>query len=127
MRQYIAQLPSLNVPTTYSSPQLDIKSVTFLMNCEHYPKIPTELGVINITATEMKNLTSTQIATDEDEATVRLVASHMTHAADTVKRFYQHLQREKENVTVFNKISSSKRQAEEAHATSAEKGKKEVA
>ena len=49
----------------------------------------------------------------QKKATVRLVASHMAHAADTAKRFYQHLQGEKESVTVFNKISSSKRQAEE--------------
>ena len=32
----------------------------------------------------------------QKKVTVRLVASHMTHAADTAKRFYQHLQGEKE-------------------------------
>ena len=40
----------------------------------------TELGEININATDMRKLTSTKVAVEEDNATARTVASHMTHS-----------------------------------------------
>ena len=67
---------------------------------------PTELGVLEVTATEMRKMTSTQVAKDSiDDATVRTVGSHMTHTTDTAKRFYQHLQGQKESVEAFRVIN----------------------
>ena len=68
---------------------------------------PTELGVINMTATEMRKLTSTTVATEShDEATVRNVASHMSHTTDTARRFYQHLQGEEKRVSAYATINN---------------------
>ena len=74
---------------------------------------PTELGVINVTATDMRKMTATGVAEEStDEATVRNVATHMSHSADTARRFYQHLQGEERSVTAYTTING-KRPAEE--------------
>ena len=75
---------------------------------------PTELGVIKVTATDMRKMTATEVAqTSGNEATVRNVASHMTHTAETAKRFYQHLQERERSVTAYTTINKNKRTLEE--------------
>ena len=59
-------------------------------------------------------MTATAVAqTSGDKATVRNVASHMTHTAETAKRFYQHLQGRESSVTAYATINKNKRTLEE--------------
>ena len=54
---------------------------------------PTTLGVVNMTTTKMRKLTSTQVAAEgATDATIRTVATHMTHGTDTTRKYYQHLE-----------------------------------
>jgi len=54
--------------------------------------VPPRLGILDVTATEMRKLTATHVACEQSDTTVRLVASHMTHDAETARKHYQHLQ-----------------------------------
>ena len=52
---------------------------------------PTSLGVISVTATDMRKFTATHVAKEGATAeTIRTVATHMTHSEDTARRYYQY-------------------------------------
>ena len=75
---------------------------------------PTTLGVVNMTTTQMRKLTSTQVAAEgATDATIRTVATHMTHGADTARKYYQHLEGVSQSVAAFGEISR-KRSADPA-------------
>ena len=65
---------------------------------------PTELGVIEMTSTEMRKLTSTKVAEERDDITVRVIASHITHTAETAKKYYQHIQGVGQSVAAYGAI-----------------------
>ena len=67
---------------------------------------PTECGVLNITATSVAEEGS-------DEATVRNVASHMSHTAETARTFYQNMQGDERSVATYTVINKNKRPLEE--------------
>ena len=53
---------------------------------------PTLMGTLKVTATEMRKLTSTNVATNGSEDLFRKVAAHMTHGEDTARKYYHHIQ-----------------------------------
>ena len=75
---------------------------------------PTSLGVISVTATDMRKFTATHVAKDgATPETIRTVATHMTHSEDTAKRYYQHLQGADESVEAFSVMSRKRPPTEE--------------
>ena len=76
-------------------------------------EFPTQSGRLNVTATEMRKMTATDIARDgADNATIRELATHMSHSEMTARRYYQRIEGEDGSVRAFGAISG-KRQAEE--------------
>ena len=75
---------------------------------------PTSLGAINVTSTKMRKLTSTYVAANgASDATIRTVATHMTHAPDTARKYYQHLEGITKSVQAYDDITTRTRGAEE--------------
>ena len=54
----------------------------------------------------MRKLTATQVANDgASDEIVRNVATHMTHSADTARKYYQHLEGVAQSVEAYTEIS----------------------
>ena len=59
------------------------------------------------TATEMRKLTSTNVAADGSEDLVWKVAAHMTHGEDTARKYYRHMQGIKESVNAYEATATT--------------------
>ena len=68
---------------------------------------PTSMGTLKVTATEMRKLTSTNVAADGSEDMVRKVAAHVTHGEDTARKYYRHMQGIKESVNAYKATATT--------------------
>ena len=69
---------------------------------------PTSMGVLKLTATNMRKLTATGVAAEGTEDMVRKVAAHMTHGEDT-RKYYRHLQGVAESVNAYTEVTAVER------------------
>ena len=75
---------------------------------------PTSLGVINVTSTQMRKLTSTYVAANgATDASIRTVATHMTHDPSTARKYYQHVEGVSKSVEAYDDITKKRRGADE--------------
>ena len=75
---------------------------------------PTSLGVINVTSTQMRKLTSTYVAANgATDASIRTVATHMTHDPSTARKYYQHLEGVSKSVEAYDDITRKRSAPEE--------------
>ena len=75
---------------------------------------PTSLGVINVTSTQMRKLTSTYVAANgATDASIRTVATHMTHDPSTARKYYQHVEGVSKSVEDYDDITKKRRGADE--------------
>ena len=70
---------------------------------------PTSMGVLKLTATNMRKLTATGVAAEGTEDMVRKVAAHMTHGEDTARKYYRHLQGVAESVNAYTEVTAMER------------------
>ena len=67
---------------------------------------PTSLGVINVTSTHVRKLTSTYVAANgATDASIRTVATHMTHDPSTARKYYQHVEGVSKSVEAYDDIT----------------------
>ena len=61
-----------------------------------------------------RKLTSTYVAANgASDATIRTVATHMTHAANTARKYYQHVEGVTKSIQAYDDISTRKRRVDE--------------
>ena len=70
---------------------------------------PTSMGVLKLTATNMRKLSATGVAAEGTEDMVRKVAAHMTHGEDTTRKYYRHLQGVAESVNAYTEVTAVER------------------
>ena len=72
------------------------------------------MGVINVTSTQMRKLTSTYVAANgATDASIKTVATHMTHDPSTARKYYQHVEGVSKSVEAYDDITKRRRGAEE--------------
>ena len=54
----------------------------------------------------MRKISATNVAATSDDATVRRVAQHTTHDAETAKRYYQQMQGRKNSVEAYEALNT---------------------
>jgi hypothetical protein len=66
---------------------------------------PMVAGELKVTLTAMRKVAATKVAKEsQDDRTVLMVATHMSHAPDTASKYYQHMKGENESVAAFSMI-----------------------
>ena len=67
---------------------------------------PTQHGVLKVSSTEMRKMSSTAVASTKDDAMIRSVANHLTHDPSTAKAYYQHVHGSKNSLQAYNTLNS---------------------